>query len=61
MIVSSSLFEAYLECPVKSWLRSRSEPTAKQAYAEWVCEQNDDYHQVGLKHLLAINPEKTIR
>jgi response regulator RpfG family c-di-GMP phosphodiesterase len=28
MIVSSQLFEAYIECATKCWLRSRAEPAA---------------------------------
>jgi predicted RecB family nuclease len=57
MIVSSSLFEAYLECPTKCWLRSRAEPAAGNAYAEWARTQNDAYYEDGLKRLLARFPE----
>ena len=35
MIVSAPLFEAYLECSTKCWLRARAEPSAGNAYAEW--------------------------
>ena len=35
MIVSLPLFEAYLECRTKCWLRSRAEPSTGNLYAEW--------------------------
>jgi predicted RecB family nuclease len=57
MIVSSSLFEAFLECPTKCWLRSRAEPTAGNAYAEWARAQNEAYYEGGLKRLLAMLSE----
>ena len=57
MIVSSPLFEAYLECPTKCWLRSRGEPTTGNAYAEWACTQNEAYSKDRLKCLLAVLPE----
>jgi hypothetical protein len=57
MIVSSPLFEAYLECPTKCWLRSRGEPTTWNAYAEWACAHNVAYYKDRLKCLLAVLPE----
>ena len=57
MIVSSQLFEAYIECSTKCWLRSRAEPTAGNVYAEWVRGQNETYRQDGLKLLLTSFPE----
>ena len=57
MIVSSQLFEAYLECSTKCWLRSRAEPTAGNVYAEWARAQNETYYEDGLKRLFAMHPE----
>ena len=57
MIVSSPLFEAFLECPTKCWLRSRAEPSAGNAYAEWARAQNEAYYEDGRKRLLAMFPE----
>ena len=57
MIVTSHLFEAYLECSTKCWLRSRNEPTAGNAYAEWAHANNEAYYEGGLKRLLAMFPE----
>jgi predicted RecB family nuclease len=57
MIVSSQLFEAYIQCATKCWLLSRAEPTAGNVYAEWARAQNVAYRKVAIKKLLAILPE----
>jgi predicted RecB family nuclease len=57
MIVSSQLFEAYIECTTKCWLRSRAEPAAGNVYAEWARAKNEAYRQGALKKLLVILPE----
>jgi predicted RecB family nuclease len=57
MIVSSSLFEAYLECSTKCWLRSRVEPSAGNAYAEWARRRNETYYEDGLRRLLEKFPD----
>lgn len=49
MIVSSQLFEAYIQCATKCWLRSRAEPTAGNVYAAWVRAQNEAYRQDAIK------------
>jgi predicted RecB family nuclease len=57
MIVSSRLFEAYLECSTKCWLRSRAEPATGNFYAEWAHLQNQTYLEYGLKRSFATVPE----
>src|SRR3979411_1038976 len=57
MIVSSQLFEDYIECATKCWLRSRAEPATGNVYAEWARAQNEAYRQDALKKLLAVLPE----
>ena len=57
MIVSSQLFEAYLECSTKCWLRSRAEPATGNIYAEWARPQNETYLEYGLKRSFATVPE----
>jgi predicted RecB family nuclease len=57
MIVSSRLFEDYIECATKCWLRSRGEPAAGGVYAEWARTQNEAYRQDALKKLLAVFSE----
>jgi hypothetical protein len=53
MIVSSQLFEAYLECSTKCWLRSRAEPVTGNVYAAWARQEKETYLDYGLKRLLA--------
>ena len=57
MIVSSQLFEAYLECSTKCWLRSRAEPATGNFYAGWARRQNETHWEYGLKRLFATVPE----
>jgi predicted RecB family nuclease len=57
MIVSSPLFEAYLECDTKCWLRARAEPGTGNIYAEWVRLKNETYYEDGRKRLLEMFPE----
>src|SRR6516162_10962679 len=54
MIISSPVFEAYLECATKCWLRSRAEPSTGNAYAEWVHLQDHIYYENGIERLLAL-------
>jgi predicted RecB family nuclease len=53
MIVSSQLFEAYLQYSTKCWLRSRAEPATGNFYAEWARPQNETYLEYGLKRSFA--------
>src|SRR3974390_2250810 len=53
MKLTSALFEAYLKCPTKCYLRSTSQAGAGNAYAEWVREQNDAYRKEGAQRLAA--------
>src|SRR6267143_2514298 len=57
MIVSSPIFESYLECSTKSWLRSRAEAATENFYARWVRAHNETYFQNAVKRLLATVPE----
>src|SRR5262245_33492341 len=56
MIVSSQLFEAFLECPTKCWLRSRAEPAARNIYVDWARARNETYYQESLKRLFSRFP-----
>ena len=58
MTISSQIFEAYLKCSTKCWLRSRSEPGAGTIYSDWTRAQNEIQHENGLRRLLAIFPKK---
>jgi hypothetical protein len=39
MPITSNLFEAYLKCPTKCFLRSRGETGTENSYANWVRAQ----------------------
>ncbi len=51
MNITSYLFEAYLKCPTKCFLRSRGEVGAGNAYADWVRSQTDSYRNEQIKEL----------
>jgi predicted RecB family nuclease len=57
MMINSLLFESYLECPTKCWLRSRAQPVTGNTYAEWARAKNEAYFHDSLKSLLATLPE----
>ena len=57
MAPGSQLFEAYLKCPTKCWLRSRGETGEGNEYAEWAKEQNESYRVEGVRRLQATVPE----
>jgi predicted RecB family nuclease len=52
-MISSHLFEAYLECPTKCWLRAQNEPATGSVYVEWVRAQNESYRKKWLERRLA--------
>jgi predicted RecB family nuclease len=54
--ISSDLFEAFLKCPTKCWLRFTGEPTAADAYAEWAQTQNESYRAAAAKRFIADEP-----
>lgn len=54
---NSQLFEAYLKCPTKCWLRSRGETGEGNRYAEWVKERNETYRAQGAQRLWDDVPE----
>jgi predicted RecB family nuclease len=52
MIVTSYLFDAYLKCATKCWLRSRDESGTGNGYAAWVKTQTGSYRRDGIKRLM---------
>ena len=57
MKISSDLFNAFLKCPTKCWLRAAGEPASGNAYAEWVKSQNASYHVTEIQRLLSETPK----
>jgi predicted RecB family nuclease len=56
MTITPSLFEAFLKCPTKCWLRATSETPSGNAYAEWVLSQNESFRATETERLLAEAP-----
>jgi predicted RecB family nuclease len=52
MNVTSALFEAFLKCPTKCYLRSTGQAGGENAYAEWVRAQNDAYRSKTAKRVV---------
>jgi len=48
MTITPHLFEAYLKCPTKCFLRSLGETGAGNPYADWVCAQNTFFRREGI-------------
>jgi predicted RecB family nuclease len=51
MNITSSLFEAYLKCQTKCYLRSRAESSTENAYAEWERTTGEVYRNDGTARL----------
>ena len=58
MIVTSPLFDAYLDCDTKCWLRAHAEPGNGNAYAEWARRKNEAYYEDARKRWFARFPKK---
>ena len=51
MTITPHLFEAYLKCPTKSFLRALGEMATGNSYADWVRNQNASYRSEGSQRL----------
>ena len=56
MNITSHLFEAFLKCPTKCYLRSLGETGSGNDYADWVRSQNESCRTDASKRLLASMP-----
>src|SRR5690242_10743752 len=61
MKITPSLFEAFLKCPTKCWLRSQGESSTGNEYTDWFRSENELYHTEGIKRLAAgISPDESV-
>src|SRR5258705_13972358 len=60
MKITPDVFEAYLKCPAKCWLRATNEPSAGAAYPEWVKAQNHTYRVSETRRLVADSPDDEV-
>src|SRR6266853_344492 len=51
MLITSHLFEAYLKCHTKCFLRSLGETTTENCYSDWVQDQQASYRCEEIKRL----------
>ena len=51
MTVTPHLFESYLKCPTKCFLRSLGKSGTGNEYAEWVGALNSAYEREGIRRL----------
>jgi predicted RecB family nuclease len=58
MIVTCQLFDAYLDCDTKCWLRAHAEPGIGNAYAEWARQKNEASYEDARERWFARFPEK---
>lgn len=52
LTITPRLFEAFLKCPTKCFLRSIGEVGDENSYGIWVHNQNDCYREQGIKTLV---------
>src|SRR5271165_6606401 len=60
MKITPDVFEAYLKCPTKCWLRATDEPSTGGTYPEWVKAQNHSYRVRETRRLLAEFPNNEV-
>lgn len=56
MKITPSVFDAYLKCPTKCWLRATGESTDENPYAVWVKTRNAEYREIETARLVAAIP-----
>jgi len=52
MKITAELFEAFLKCPRKCWLRATGKAVGGNKYAEWVKTQDQSYRVSGIERLV---------
>jgi len=55
--ITQDLFETFLKCPTKCWLRAADEPGSGNPYAEWARSQNSTYREAETERLLSETPK----
>jgi predicted RecB family nuclease len=60
MKITLDVFEAYLKCPTKCWLRATDEPSAGGTHPEWVKAQNESYRGSETRRLVAEFPNDEV-
>jgi hypothetical protein len=53
-VITSALLEAYLACPMKSYLRFTGLKCSENEYSAWYGEKNDTYRRIGPERLASV-------
>ena len=53
MKITSDLFDAYLKCPTKCWLRANGEPSIDNNYGQWMTALSASYRVAEIDRLIA--------
>src|SRR5271166_5846457 len=59
MKITRHLFEAYVKCTMKGWLRSIDEPACsdpRSLYTEWIHNKNETYRAGSIEQLMRETP-----
>jgi hypothetical protein len=56
MTIMPRLFEGFLKCPTKCWLRFTGDPPTGNTYADWVQTEQESYRADAAKRLIANAP-----
>jgi len=57
MKITPDLFEAFLNCPTKCWLKAADEPTPSSTYGEWVLAHNESFRLFATQRFLSVHPK----
>jgi len=57
MTITSQLFEAFVKCPTKCWLKHSGENATGNEYAAWVHTRAEAYRLEGIKRLVSEVPD----
>jgi predicted RecB family nuclease len=58
MKITTSLFQAYIKCPTKCWLKFTGEPATGNAYADWVNTKNESYRTAAIERMRSEFPQE---
>ena len=53
MKITADVFEAFLKCPTKCWLRASAELDSGNAYAAWVKSQTTSFRTTQIERILS--------
>lgn len=60
MNITSNVFEAYLKCPTKCWLRATAETPVGSSYSNWIIAHSHGYRSTETERLFAASPKEEV-